>query len=194
MPFSSPLATTDIQKLVLAIKGLWNEASQDFKRTVKGSRNQERDRRTARKINNVDIIRCPQSLERPFRVWKETPKTFLTYPESTAHIQEKFELPELYLSLKGQSQSNEVNRIRWRFCLLLFNDWKKSFCDKRLRIHEDEFVDLILHSGLVTDDRQEVTRQVKLWGAQGKRYERLVQALGSRGALLLLPDEYGTHE
>ena len=80
-----------------------------------------------------------------------------------------------------------MDRIRWRFILLTLYRLKKSVTSS-FGYGQELFVNIILHSGLVSDDRNTVANRLNQWANAGGRYHVLVTELGI-GCLILLPDD-----
>lgn len=119
--------------------------------------------------------------------WSSDPSTFLQGPTTQLGYGHP---ANLYNSLEALDRSQAVGIIQWRLTLVAFGESKERLQIRRVREgSEAAFVNIIISSGLVTGNIEEVKKKSLLWATIGLRLKRIAFDLGGIGALIVMPED-----
>jgi hypothetical protein len=132
-----------------------------------------------RKGGQQEPIKCPGYLQPQLPVWAATPEAFLA--EIGPLCLQHDPLPHLFNHLNNLSQQHRL----WIFLTTLLYCWKTEHYDT----NKKDFARLISKSSLVNQSPSDIAKRLASLTAAGRKFHQLSTALGSRGVLLILPDE-----
>ncbi|KAF7863806.1 hypothetical protein EAF04_006771 [Stromatinia cepivora] len=165
--------------------------------------NQPQRVHTHRMWNKKTISKEPIKINKDVKailpLWRSQPSAFLD--QLSVDPLGSPRLPsQLYLNLHRLQQTRSIESVRWRFLLVAFyelrEDVNKTYFHSKNYVRsevQDEFISIICQSDMIKDTYENIKKNYVAWAKGGERYHVLIEELGGRGTLLLLPDDTQPH-
>lgn len=120
----------------------------------------------------------------------EDPKTILRNAGSQGFCSDHYPVDEYINFIYHLQGSRARDTIRWRLGLIPLADLAAKFTNGLVNTETyDEIADLLVSSGHIIHNREEVRKELPSWISASRRYKGIAKDLKSLGSLCCLPIE-----
>lgn len=167
-----------VYQFVRALRQLWASIPLDTRKRIvkRPSKSQKSSRGTTKGTHESTFIVAPDLLA-DIPNWENTPELFFE-EAGNAFDSASFGLAQFYRYLETLERKRTKDTIRSRFIKVSYHRLTNRLCLEQLRTKGIEsMAEIIITSGMVTHDKEEIKQHIYKWAKEGKRIDELCRDL-----------------